>query len=153
IIRLVSAANVAGGSTATAAARTINVTGGTVTFTAGSPGAWANDYLVQIGPPGNGLANNFKVSIVYAPRGTALQTVESFDNRTLAPLGALGSNSVQAARGGPPTAAPANGNYALTGGADGNGINVPAAAPAAVAISGVTFNSTAPPATVSITTT
>jgi len=153
IIRLVSAANTVGVSTATAAARTIAVTGGTVVFTASNPGTWGNDYLVQIGAPGNGLANNFKVSIVYAPRGTALQTVESFDNRTLTTLGSLGSAYVSASTTGAPTAAPANGNYALTNGTDGNGINVPAAASAGVAISGLTFNSTGSPATVTIATT
>ncbi len=153
IIRLVSANNPGPGSTATSASRTINVTGGTVTFTAAHPGAWANDYLVQIAAPTNGVANDFNIAVIYAPRGTALQTVELFENQNLGTLGALGSHFVTAATGGAPTAPPANGNYALTGGTDGNGINVPGAASASVAISGITFDSTASPATVTIATT
>jgi phage tail sheath protein FI len=153
IIRLASAANPGPGSTATAAAQTINVTGGSVTFTAASPGAWANDYSVQIGSPGNGLANNFKLSVAFAPRGLALQTVETFDNQTVGGVGALVSNYIKVTTGGAPTVAPVNGNYPLTGGSDGNGINVPGASSAAVAIGGITFNSSAPTATVTIATT
>ena len=153
IIRLVSGVNNGAGSTATSASRTINVAGpGTVTFTAASPGAWGNDYQVIIGAPGGGAAGDFKISVVFAPRGTVLQTVETFDNQNLGTLGALASSYItaaQAAAGGPP----ANGTYPLAGGTDGNGLNVPAASAASVAISDIKFDSTAPPATVTITTT
>jgi phage tail sheath protein FI len=153
IIRLVAPLNSTGASTATVSSSTVNVTGGTVTFDAKHPGVWANGYAVQVSPPSNGVAGDFKVSVVYAPQGTVLSTVETLDNLSLASLGAIVSNYITASTGGAPTAPPANGTYPLSGGTDGNGVNVPGAADATVAIGGLTFNSTVSPGTVTIATT
>jgi uncharacterized protein len=83
-----------------------------------------------------------------------LATVETFDNLALGGLAGIVSAFIRAATGGVPTAPPAVGSsYALSGGTDGNGINVPGAAAASVAIGGLTFDSTASPSTVTIATT
>ena len=148
IVRLVSGAITTGTATGTAAAVAINVTGGQVTFTAKSPGAWANSYAIQITP---GSGSTFNVAVVYAPIGTAAVTLESHANVSIASVASLSSSFVTAATTGTPAAGPATGTYVLTGGTDGDGVNVPGAAAASVkvfcpssATNGFTFTANSP---------
>jgi uncharacterized protein len=133
IVRLVSGPITTGTGTASAGEATIGVTGGQLSVTASKPGAWSNVYGIQISP-GSGAAGTFNLSVVYAPSGTPLVTFETHDNVTLATLGSVTSSYVNIATSGSPTAPPSNGTYMLTGGTDGNGVNVPAAEPGAVKI-------------------
>jgi hypothetical protein len=131
IVRLVSGAITTGTTTGTAGAVTINVTGGELIFTAKSPGAWSNAYGIQI-TQGSGGA--FNVLVVYAPSGTALVTLETHSGVTIATVGSITSSYVNVTTSSSPTAPPATGTYSLTGGTDGNGVNVPGAAAASVKI-------------------
>ncbi len=148
IVRLVSAPITTGTATGTAAFVGINVPGGEVFFTAKSPGAWSNSYGIQITLASGG---NFNVAVIYAPSGTAAVTLESHSNVAIASVSSLTSNFVTASTSGTPTAAPAAGTYMLTGGTDGNGVNVPGAAAASVKIfspgsttNGFTFSASNP---------
>ena len=131
IVRLVQGAVTSGTSTAEDGAATINVSGGAVVFTAKNPGVWSSSYGIQVSASSGG---DFTASVVYAPGGTALLTLESFPGLSVSALGTIDSNYVTVAATGAPTAAPANGLYMLTGGNDGNGIKAPGAAAASVTI-------------------
>lgn len=123
--------------------------GGTMAFTADNIGAWANSYAIQIAAGTN--AGTFKIMVVYAPAGTPLAVMYTDDNLTASGTPALTANNyVQLKWTGTPTGNPSNGIYMLTGGLDGNGVNVPAAAAASVEITGITFNSTSSPSTVTV---
>jgi uncharacterized protein len=131
IVRLVSPPITTGTATGSAATVTITVTGGQVTFTAKTDGAWSNSYGIQISSSSGGT---FTLSVVYAPAGSALVTLETHTNVAIASVGSITSAYVKAATSGSPTAAPANGNYMLAGGADGNGVGVPGATAASVTV-------------------
>ncbi len=132
IVRLAQTTVITGTGTGTAQGSvTINVTGGTVTFTAKTPGAWSNSYGVLISDGTN--AGTFKVTVAYAPSGTGLIALEVFDNLAVSPAPTIASDYVDITVSGA-TANPANGFYPLTGGADGNGVTVPAASAAATTI-------------------
>ena len=131
IVRLVSGAITTGTATGTAAAVGINVTGGELTFTAKNPGAWSNSYGLQVTP---GSGSTFNVAVVYAPSGTPAVALESHANVNISGVASLSSSYVTAATTGTPSAGPATGTYMLTGGTDGNGVNVPGAAAASVKI-------------------
>src|SRR5215472_16320955 len=77
IVRLVSTLTSGSGSTAVQAAATIVAAPGSVVFTAKSPGAWGNDYQIQISPSSNKVAGDFKVSVLYAPQGRVAATPET----------------------------------------------------------------------------
>jgi phage tail sheath protein FI len=148
IVRLVSGPITTGTATGTAGAVTINVTGGQLTFTAKTPGAWSNAYGIQIS---QGSGGAFNVSVVYAPSGTTLVTLETHSNVTISTVGSITSSYVSAATSGSPTGSPATGTYTLTGGTDGDGVNVPGAAAASVKIfspssttNGFTFTANSP---------
>ncbi|HEY0760129.1 MAG TPA: phage tail sheath subtilisin-like domain-containing protein [Acidisarcina sp.] len=151
IVRLISGVNAGGGSTAVEGAAKITLTGGIIAFTAGTPGSWSNAYAVQISASTN-PAPDFKVSIVYAPQGIVLNTLEVFDNETIATVSAIISKYVSVVTTGPPTVPPPHGLYPLTGGLDGNGIGVPAAAEASITITGIAIDSTVTPTAVDIVT-
>jgi uncharacterized protein len=133
IVRLVQGAAVTTGtSTATSAVANIAVTGGAVEFTAKNPGVWANAIGVLVS---GSSGDDFNATVVYAPGGTALVDLEQFNGLVAATSqAAINSKYVNLTMSGTPTAAPANGLYMLTGGADNNGVNVPAAAAASVTI-------------------
>src|SRR5271167_1323849 len=150
VVRLVSGPITTGTATGTAGVVTINVTGGQLTFTAKSAGAWSNTYGIQVSP-GSGGAGTFNVSVVYALSGTALVALETHNNVTISTVGSITSAYVNAATAGSPTAPPATGTYMLAGGTDGNGVHVPGAAAASVTIftpssstDGVTFTAQNP---------
>jgi uncharacterized protein len=133
IVRLVSGPITTGTATGTASGSvTLNVTGGELIFTARSAGAWSNAYGIQI--TAGSAAGTFNVSVVYAPNGTALVTLETHSGVTISPLGSISSNYITVTESGTPTAAPGAGTYILRGGADGNGVNVPGAAAGSVTI-------------------
>ena len=153
IVRLVQGSTISGTSTSpnkpgTAA---INVTGGSVVFTAAQPGAWSNSYGIQISASSG---DTFTASVVYAPAGAALVTLPglSFPGLSVSPISSIPPNNyVTLTATGTPTAAPANGLYMITGGNDGNGISVPEATAASVTIhepssttSGFTFTASNP---------
>jgi len=153
IVRLVSGVTPGVPVTALAASTTITIAAGiTIKFAAKFPGAWGNDYAVIVAAPTVANPLNFKVSVVYAPQGTVVSTVETFDNLTFATVLTIASNFIKATVVGAPAAHPAFGTYPLVGGVDGHGITVPAASAAAITISGLTFNSTAATSTVTIAT-
>jgi Bacteriophage tail sheath protein len=132
IVRLAQTTAITGTGTGTAqAAVTITVTGGTVTFQANTPGAWGNSYGILISK--GTKANTFKVTVAYAPAGIPLIALEVFDNQTVSPLTTFSSNYVSFTASGA-TANPANGFYQLSGGADGNGVKVPAATQATITV-------------------
>ena len=135
IVRLVSAPITKGTANGTDSSVTINVTGGALTFQAKSVGAWSNSYGIQIGNSSGG-GGTFNVSVVYAPNGTALVTLETHTGVTMSTVASITSTFVTASTGGTPTAPPANGTYMLAGGTDGNGVNVPGAAAASVIVFG-----------------
>jgi phage tail sheath protein FI len=148
IVRLVQQPITTGTSTATDGSATIAVTGGDVVFTAKNPGVWSSSYGVQVSSSSGGT---FNMSVVYAPGGTAMVVVESFSGVSVAAVGSATSKYVTATTTGTPTAAPANGLYMLSGGSDGNGVNVPGATAASVTIdapssttSGFTFTTQNP---------
>lgn len=131
IVRLAQTTAPSGTATGTAQASvTINVTSGTVTFTAKTPGVWANSYGILISD--GTTPGTFKVTVAYSPAGTGLVAVEVTDNLTL--TSTLTSNYVDMAVSGGAAAIPADGFYQLSGGADGNGVNVPAASDATTTI-------------------
>lgn len=142
IVRLVQSQALATGSgtAPTSGSVAIQATGGKLTFTGKTPGAWANSFGILIS---NGTtAGTFKVTVVYAPSGSPLAAppTEVFDNLAL-PGPTISSQYVTLAVTGPPTSNPANGFYALSGGTDGDGVSVPAATAASVNLpSGSTTN-------------
>ena len=157
IVRLVAPAIAGPVGTATAAAIQVTAPGGSVTFAAKAPGAWGNAYAVQIGASSDKVAGHVKASVVYAPAGMVLSVLESFDNLDLNGLKGIASQYITVAVAGA-TAPPAQNaagsvGYQLSGGTDGDAKAVPAAAAAQVAISGITFDSTAAVSRVSLTTT
>ncbi len=152
IVRLVSTANPGAPGSAVAANTTIAIGPASIKFASKAPGAWGNAYAVQISAPTNGIAADFKLSVVYAPQGTVVTTVETFDNLAVGGVAAIVSNYIAVTVTGAPAGPPALGTYPLSGGVDGDGVNVPAAGSASVSISGLTFNSTAATSTVTITT-
>jgi uncharacterized protein len=134
VVRLVQSTEITTGTaTGTSASVTVQTAGGAVVFTAKSLGAWPNTYGILVSP-GSGGAGTFNVSVVYAPGGTALVTLETHSNVTISTVGSITSAYVTAATSGSPSAPPGPGTYMLTGGTDGNGVNVPAAAAALVTI-------------------
>jgi phage tail sheath protein FI len=148
VVRLVSGPISTGTATGTGGAVTINVTGGELTFTAKTPGAWSNSYGLQISPGSGGA---FNVAVVYAPSGSAVVTLESHANLSISGIATLTSSYVTAATSGTPTAGPATGTYMLTGGTDGDGVNVPSAGAASAKIfspgsttNGFTFTANSP---------
>jgi uncharacterized protein len=151
IIRIVAGAPTAtGSSTATAATVTVNAPGSTagtplgLVFTAlqAINGAAGNGFGVQITVHSTG--NTFDVATVYAPNGTAWVVLESFPSLTTSTVvstitGASGSKYLTVSLLGTPTTlgTPAQNTtslYTLTGGTDGNGINVPSPATASTTI-------------------
>lgn len=148
VVRLASGAITTGTATGTDGAVTINVTGGGLIFTAKTPGAWSNSLGLQIS---QGTGGAFNVAVVYAPRGSGVVTLESHANVSISGVASLTSSFVTAATTGTPTAGPATGTYILTGGTDGDGVNVPAAAAASVKVfspgsttNGFTFTANSP---------
>jgi phage tail sheath protein FI len=133
IVRLASAEITTGSANGSQGAVTIGVTGGQLTFQAKSAGAWSNSYGIQI-TPNTGGPGEFNVSVVYAPNGSALVTLETHTGLTIGTVGSISSPYVGAATSGTPAAPPAPGTYMLSGGADGNGVNVPGATAASVTI-------------------
>ena len=133
IVRLVQTTAITGSASGTSNAWvTLTVTGGTVSFTANTPGVWGNSYGVLIS---NGTkAGSFKVTVVYAPAGIGLVALETFDNQTISPPTTFTSNYVSFSVGAGATGNPANGFYQLSGGTDGNGVKVPAAGQAATTV-------------------
>jgi len=133
IVRLAQMTAVTGTAAGTAEGSVlINVAGGTVTFTAKTPGAWSNSFGILIS---NGTsAGTFKVTVAYAPSGSALvnPTTEIFDDLNL--TSTFSSQYITMAVSVGATAIPANGFYQLIGGLDGNGVGVPPATAAAVTV-------------------
>lgn len=151
IVRLVQSTVITTGApTGAKGSVAVSATGGSLTFTATNVGSWSNSYGIQIAAGTN--PNTFKIMVVYAPAGVALAVLETFDNLKVSSSPTITSNYVTLALSGPPTANPNSGFFILTGGADGNGVNVPAATAASVAITGITFDSNAPPSKVTIST-
>jgi hypothetical protein len=107
------------------------VTGGDVVFTAKGPGAFAGSYGVQVSASSGAT---FNMAVVYAPGGTSLVILETFSGVSVTALGTIASKYVNVTTTGTPTAAPGNGTYPLTGGTDGNGVNVPGATAASATI-------------------
>jgi len=134
VVRLVQSTKITSGSGTAPTSGLVNVgsAGNMVTFTAKEPGAWSNLYGIQISPSSGGDPAKFDVSVVYAPGGVGLVTVETFPDQTLGGVGSIPSNYVTVTT--TLTSVPANGLYMLTGGTDGNGVNAPAAASASVTI-------------------
>ena len=131
IIRLAQTTAPSGTASGTnKAAVTITVTGGTVSFTAKDVGTWANSYGILISD--GTTSGTFKVTVAYSPAGTGLVALEVTDNLTLSST--LTSSYVDMAVSGGATANPADGFYQLTGGADGNGVGVPAAVGASTTV-------------------
>ena len=124
----------AGPSTATNGAATIAVTGGDMVFTANQPGVWSASYGIQISGVTKTSGEIFTAAVVYAPGGAAQVTLERFPGLSAASLGSIKSNYVALTTTGAPTAPPANGLYMISGGTDGNGVDVPGAAAAAITI-------------------
>lgn len=118
-------------STAIAGAASIQVAGGSVEFTAGTPGAWSSAYGILISAS---TGTTFTASTVYAPSGASWVILETFPGLSAAAVGTITSAYVSIASTGTPTAAPANGLYMLSGGNDGNAVNVAGATSAAVTI-------------------
>jgi phage tail sheath protein FI len=131
IVRLVSQTITTGASTATDGAAVIAVTGGDVVFTAKTPGVWSSSYGVQVSASSGGT---FNASVVYAPGGAATVVLETITGLSVTSVGSFTSNFVTLTTIGAPTAAPANGLYMVSGGSDGNGVNVPGATAASVTI-------------------
>jgi phage tail sheath protein FI len=133
IVRLIqSTVNTVGPATSKSGSVTIPATGGTLVFTAKTPGAWPNSYGIQIAA--GTAAGSFKIMFVYAPAGTPLAVLETFDNLNVSPAPTITSNFVTLAITGTLTANPATGFYSLAGGDDGNGVNVAAAAESSVTV-------------------
>ena len=137
-----------GGTAPVAGEATVTVAGGAVTFTAKNPGLWSSAYGVRVSAS---TGETFTASLVYAPQGAALITVETLTGVSVASIGSQTSPYLTLATTGTPTAAPANGLYMLTGGLDGDGVKVPGAANAAVTINvpgsttaGFTFTAQSP---------
>ena len=132
IVRLAQTTAITGAGTGTSNAWiTLTLTGGAVSFTAKTPGVWGNSYGILISKGTN--ANTFKVTVAYAPAGTPLIALEVFDDQTVSPPTTFTSNYVTFTVTGA-TANPANGFYQLSGGADGNGVQVPAATEATTTV-------------------
>jgi uncharacterized protein len=132
VVRLTQPLITKGTSTAVTGAATIQVTGGDVVFAAKSPGAWSSAYGILVSASSG---TGFTASVVYAPSGTAWVTLETFAGLSVSAMTSITSNYVDVpSTTGAPTAAPANGLYMLTGGADGNAVTVPGAAAASVTI-------------------
>jgi phage tail sheath protein FI len=131
IVRLAQPAITTGTATSTDGAVVITVTGGDVVVTSKNPGAFAGSYGVQVSGS-SGTA--FNLAVVYAPGGTGLVILETFAGVSVTALGTITSKYVNVTTTGTPTVAPANGTYLLTGGTDGNGVNVPGAAAASATI-------------------
>ncbi len=131
IVRLVQGAITSGTGTATEGSVSIPVAGGAVAFTAKEPGAWSGSIGILISASSG---TTFTASVVYAPAGTALVTLETFTGLSVTAIGTIASNFATAATTGTPTAAPGNGLYMLGAGSDGNGVNVPGATAASATI-------------------
>src|SRR5580658_9521208 len=147
IVRLVQGPITTGTSTATDGQAVIPVAGGDVVFTA-KPGAWSSSFGIQVSASSG---TTFTASVVYAPGGTALATLETFTGLSVSAIGTITSNYVTVATTGTPTAAPGIGLYMLGNGIDGNGVNVPGATAASVTIdvpgsttAGFTFTAQSP---------
>jgi phage tail sheath protein FI len=151
IVRLVQATTLAGTATGTSGAVQIAAGTGQLALTASSPGAWSNAYAIQIAASTSAAAGTFKLTTLYAPSSAAPIVLETFDNLVASTFAAksISSSYITAAAPTAPTAAPANGIYRLAGGADGNGAGVPAAAPASVNITGLSFDPSSSPSKVS----
>jgi uncharacterized protein len=132
IVRLVQGTVTTGSGTApTDGFASVAVAGGNVFFTAKTPGAWASSYGVLVSAS---TGTTFTSSVVYAPQGTPLITLETLTGVSVTSIGSATSKYVTFTSTGTPTAAPANGLYMLTGGTDQNGVNVPGASAASVTI-------------------
>jgi phage tail sheath protein FI len=118
-------------STAMAGETSIQVAGGSVVFTAATPGAWSSAYGILVSAS---TGTTFTASTVYAPSGTAWVILETFTGLSAAAVGSITSAYVGIASTGTPTAAPANGLYMLSGGNDGNAVNVPGASNASMTL-------------------
>jgi phage tail sheath protein FI len=131
VIRLAQPSISLGVSNAMVGAATIQVAGGSVVFTGKTPGSWSSGYGILVS---SSSGTGFSASVVYAPSGTPLVTLETFPGLSVTSLTAITSNYVVLSGTGTPTAAPANGLYMLIGGNDGNAISVPGAANASVTV-------------------
>lgn len=132
IVRLVQSTAVTGTASGTETGSVSIAAGtGTLLFTAKSVGAWSNSYGIQIAPGTS--SGTFKILVVYAPAGAPLAVMESFDNQAYGSP-SITSNFFNLTTPATPTANPANGFSIVTGGADGNGVAVPAATAASVEI-------------------
>jgi phage tail sheath protein FI len=70
-------------ATAPIAAASATVTIGDLTFTAGSPGAWANNYIVQLTPRAAPDQARFKLEVLIHPAAGPDVPVESFENLSI----------------------------------------------------------------------
>lgn len=131
VVRLTQGAVKTGTTSAVAGTAAVQVTGGSVVFTAKNPGTWSSAYGVYVSASSGA---GFTASVVYAPSGTALVTLETFTGLTVTSAAAFTSKYMSLTTTGTPTAAPANGLYMLTAGSDGNAISVPGAANASLTI-------------------
>ncbi len=118
IVRLAQGAlQGAAAGTPAAGAVTIPVAGGSLVFSAKTPGGWSNTYGVVVSGS-NGTS--FNAAIVTGASGASPVTLETLTGLSAAAPGTLASNYLTVKATGTPTAAPANGVYMLTGGVDGN---------------------------------
>src|SRR5271163_2944293 len=99
IVRVVQGAIPSGTSTATDGQAIIQVAGGDVVFTA-KPGAWSGSFGIQVSASSG---TTFTASVVYAPGGTALATLETFTGLSVSAIGTITSNYVTVATTGTPT--------------------------------------------------
>ena len=117
-------------TTSVSANVTIAVGAGTVTF-AVPAGVWGNLYGIQIAPVATPTL--FDVSVVYAPSGTPLAPLAKFVFNNVdctIPQTVLSGLTITSSA----LTAPPSGFYMLSGGADGNGINVASPASASLTI-------------------
>ncbi|HEX4004739.1 MAG TPA: phage tail sheath subtilisin-like domain-containing protein [Acidobacteriaceae bacterium] len=136
IVRLVqgTALTSGTGTPPTAASATITAPGGSLEFAAKTPGGWANNFGIQIAT--GTTAGTFKALVVYAPAGAPLAVMETFDDLTIANFttNVAASNFVVPTLPTTPSAIPTPGFSILTGGTDGDGVNVPAATAASATV-------------------
>jgi uncharacterized protein len=151
IVRIAQTAEITTGSGTTPinGKVTVPATGGSLDFAATSPGVWSNSYGIQIALGSS--PTTFDILVVYAPAGAPLAVVETFPGLVASASPTITSKFVTLAITGPPTANPAPGFFAISGGVDGDGVGVLAAVAASTTIDqpsstslGFTFTASSP---------
>ena len=85
IVRVAQAAITSGTASGVASgAASVSVTGGAVVFTAKNPGAWSSAYGVQVSAASGAT---FNASVVYAPQGKPLVTLETLTGLSASSIG------------------------------------------------------------------